>query len=128
MIKMTLEDVMAIVPALQDISNKSFSGATTFKIARLIRELNKEIETFDTERMKLIEKYGERDETGELVQQENNAVKIKDEYIQICNQEIVGLFKTEIEINAERIPMEVFEGIEMTPAQAMNLEPIVDFK
>lgn len=128
MIKMTLEDVMAIAPALQDISNKSFSGATTFKIARLIRELNKEIETFDTERMKLIEKYGERDETGKFVQQENNSVKIKDEYIQICNQEIIGLFKTEIEVNAERIPIEVFDGIEMTPSQAMNFEPIVDFK
>lgn len=128
MIKMTLEDVMAVVPALQELSNKSFSGATTFKIARLIRELNKELETFDKERMKLIEKYGERDENGEFIQQENNSVKIKDDCIEICNQEIVGLFKTEIEINAERIPIEVFGETEMTPAQAMNLEPIVNFE
>lgn len=128
MITLTLNDIFNAVPALREISTKEFPGSTTFKIARLIRELDKEIQLFEEERMKIANKYGEKDENGNLIPQENGAIKIPDDKVQECNEEFQALFNTQVEINANKLPIEIFDSIEMTPTQAMNLEAIVDFE
>lgn len=128
MITLTLNDIFNAVPALREISTKEFSGSTTFKIARLIRELDKEIQLFEEERMKIANKYGEKDENGNLIPQENGTIKIPDDKVQECNEEFQALFNTQVEINANKLPIEIFDSIEMTPTQAMNLEAIVDFE
>lgn len=128
MITMTLNDIFNAVPALREISTKEFPGSVTFKIARLIRELDKEIQLFDEERSKIANKYGEKDENGNLVIQEGGNIKILDNKIQDCNEELQALFNTQVEINANKLPVDIFDSIEMTPTQAMNLEAIVDFE
>lgn len=128
MITMTLNDIFNAVPALREISTKEFPGSVTFKIARLIRELDKEIQLFDEERSKIANKYGEKDENGNLVIQEGGNIKILDNKIQDCNEELQALFNTQVEINANKLPVDIFDSIEMTPTQAMNLETIVDFE
>lgn len=128
MITLTLNDIFNAVPALREISTKEFPGSTTFKIARLIRELDKEIQLFEEERNKIANKYGEKDENGNLIPQENGTIKIPDDKVQECNEEFQALFSTQVEINANKLPIEIFDSIEMTPTQAMNLEAIVDFE
>lgn len=128
MITLTLNDIFNAVPALREISTKEFPGSTTFKIARLIRELDKEIQLFEEERMKIANKYGEKDEEGNLIPQENGTIKIPDDKVQECNEEFQALFNTQVEINANKLPIKIFDSIEMTPTQAMNLEAIVDFE
>lgn len=128
MITLTLNDIFNAVPALREISSKEFPGSTTFKIARLIRELDKEIQLFEEERMKIANKYGEKDEEGNLIPQENGIIKISEDKIQECNKELQALFETQVEINANKLSADIFDTIEMTPTQAMNLEPIVDFE
>ena len=128
MITMTLNDIFNAVPTLREISNKEFPGFVTFKIARIIRELDKEIQLFETEREKIAYKFGEKDDNGQLIVLDNGNIKIPDESIAECNQELQALFNTEVEINASKLPVNIFETIEMTPTQAMNLEPIVEFE
>lgn len=126
MIKMTLNELMNAAPALKELSEKNFMGATTFKIARLIREVDKEIKTFEEERMKIVNKYGEKDENGELASQEDGTVKIIEDKINECNQELVDLLNAEVEINAEKLKEEVFEKIELTPALVIAIEGLVE--
>lgn len=128
MITLTLNDIFNAIPALREISTKEFPGSVTFKIARLIRELDKEIQLFEEERSKIANKYGEKDENGNLVIQEGGNIKILDNKIQDCNEELQALFNTQVEINANKLPVDIFDSIEMTPTQAMNLEAIVDFE
>ena len=128
MITLTLNDIFNAVPALREISTKEFPGSTTFKIARLIRELDKEIQLFEEERSKIANKYGEKDENGMLIAQDNGMIKIPEDKIQECNEELQALFSTQVEINANKLPIEIFDSVEMTPTQAMNLEAIVDFE
>ena len=128
MITMTLNDIFNAVPTLREISNKEFPGFVTFKIARIIRELDKEIQLFEAEREKIAYKFGEKDDNGQLIVLDNGNIKIQDESIAECNQELQALFNTEVEINASKLPVNIFETIEMTPTQAMNLEPIVELE
>lgn len=125
MIRLTLTEVMNVGPALQQLAEKSFPGATTFKIARLIREINKEINTFEDGRLQIINKYGIKKENGEIEVQENGNVKIAPENIGECNKELSELLSTEVDINAEKLDISAFEKIELTPTMALAIEPII---
>lgn len=125
MIKLTLTDVINVISVLKEVSNKNFPGSTTFKIARLMRELSKESLLFEEQRMKIVKEYGEKDEKGELILQPDGTVKVPPEKIDECNDKLTALFNTEIRINAEKLQEESFNDVEITPAQALLLEPII---
>ena len=129
MIKLSMGQITSIFQTLSVLMNQNFSGATAFKVARLAREIGKEMETFDAERMKLVEKYGEKGDDGRVKTDENGNVKIMESAIQDCNAEFNELLNQEIQINAEMLPANVLDEMQnVTPAQMLTLEPIVNFE
>lgn len=127
MIKLTINDLLNVIPILRELANKPFKGAITFKIARLIRELNKEATLFEESRRTLIEKYGVRKEDGSFEVLEDGTIKLREDQIQECSEEMNTLLNTEIEINADKIPAETFDNIEISPSQIIVLESLVNF-
>lgn len=127
MIKLTINDLLNVIPILRELANKPFKGAITFKIARLIRELNKEATLFEESRRVLIEKYGVRKEDGSFEVLEDGTIKLQEDQIQECSEEMNTLLNTEIEINADKIPAETFDNIEISPSQIIVLESLVNF-
>lgn len=129
MIKLSMGQITSIFQTLSVLMNQNFSGATAFKVARLAREIGKEMETFDAERMKLVEKYGEKGDDGRVKTDENGNVKIMESAIQDCNAEFNELLNQEIQINVEMLPASVLDEMQnVTPAQMLALEPIVNFE
>ena len=122
LINLTLSNAVGLVPILRQVMNKNFKGSVSFKIGRLVRELDKELKLFEKEREKLIEKYAEKDDDGNLIFTGKN-VKILDT-IQF-NKEMEELLSNELNINAEKIDIEVFNDVEISPEQAMILEYIL---
>ena len=86
------------------------------------------IELFDIERNKIIYKYCEKDQNGNPVLLENRNVKLFQDKIEEATTELNTLLKNQVEINAEKFPISVFDSIGLTPEQAFNLEAIVDFE
>jgi hypothetical protein len=127
MITMTINELMTVIPALRELTTKPFKGATSFKIARLIRELDKENVLFEEARAKLIETYGLRDENQQLMINEDGSIKIQEDKIEACNLEIISLLSASIEINAEKIPIEAFNDIELSPIQAAAVDILIDY-
>ena len=127
MITMTVNDLLNVIPVLRELLNKPFKGATAFKLARLMRELDKETTLFEESRQKLAEKYGERDENGNFVFSENGNIQLQADKLEECNVEMLGLLNTTIEVNADKIPMEAFDDIDLAPAQVMAIDTLVDY-
>ena len=98
---------------------------TAFKVARLIRELDKENEMFDKQRIDIVTRYAKRDENGDMVE-ENNQVLIDDDKMQQFQDEFNALLDTEVEVNAEKLDIEDLGDIELTPKQIMNLEKFIN--
>ena len=127
MIKITINELLNVVPVLQELSNKTFKGSTTFKIARLVRELDKEMILFEQARQKIAETYGKRKDDGSLEVLEDGTIKLQEDKIQECNDELVNLLNNEIEINAAKIPVSAFDDIELTPAQAVVIDSLIEY-
>ena len=126
MIKMTITEILNVVPVLQEMSNKSFPGATSFKIARLIKACEIELQTFEESRRKIIEEYGEKDEKGELKIFDNQQIKVKEEYREKCAVSLNELLNTEIELNVSKIPVNSLEQIDITPNELIKMEAFIE--
>ena len=126
MIKISVENIFNSVPVLKELAEKPFKGAMAFKIVRLIRELDKEITSFEEARNKIADTYAERDEEGNYVIV-NNSIKIQEDKIQQCNEELVSLMNTIVEINAEKIPAFALSDIDISPSQAMAIEELIEY-
>lgn len=122
MIRISLNDILNATETFKVIMQQSVKGSLAFKIARLARELDKEMTTFNEERQKLFQKYGEKDENGELVIDENNIIKFPSENIDLINEELNSLLSTEVEVNADKLPVGEVDQFELTPQQMMNIE------
>jgi hypothetical protein len=127
MIKTTINEILNVTPVLRELAVKPFKGAMTFKIARLIRELDKETALFEESRTKLAEKYGVRNESGELEVSEEGTIKLQEDRINECNEELTNLLLTDVEINADVLPASAFDEIEISPIQAIALESFIEY-
>lgn len=126
MIKVTLNDIFNATETFQMIMSQSLNGSLAFKIARLARELNKEMETFNEQRRKILDTYCVKDENGEIKQAENGTVQIIPEKISDFNEEFNNLLKTEVEINAAKIPIDAIDNFNITPQQILTIEMFID--
>jgi hypothetical protein len=122
LIKVSLNDVVNSTQTFNKLMQQPFKGSLAFKIARLARELEKEMQTFNDERMKIIRKYGKKDENGELIVGEDGNVSFENDKINDLNSEFNSLLETELEINADKLPMDSIDEFELTPQEIIGLE------
>lgn len=128
LIELTVRDVVESVGVLNEIIENPFHGALAFKISRITRELRKELESFNTEKEKLIKIYSEKDEDNKPILLKNGSIKIRPDLIDECNKEFTELLDTKIKINAEKLTLDDLDEIEITPKKMEHLLILVDEK
>jgi len=78
--------------------------------------------------MNLIKKYGEKDENGELITDENGNCKIEQVGLDTFSKELNDLVTMEVEINANKIKLDDIDGLDFTPTEMVALEPFIDLE
>jgi len=122
MITVKLSDIINSVDTFQIIMQQSFKGSLAFKIARLARELNREMEIFNSERQKILNEYCVKDKNNNLEADENGNVKIIPDKISEFNEIFANLLDTTIDINADKLPADQMDSFEISPQQMLNIE------
>lgn len=126
MIEVSVREILNSAEIMQKLSKRQFKGKVAFQIARILRYIDEELKSFNEARSNLIEVYGERDESDNLVMDEKNNYKIQKDKITELNQEIEELLNTSIQINADAINMKDIENEDFTPADILLLEPFIE--
>lgn len=111
--------------SLSLIAESKFSGKKAFLIARLMKKLQEEYDTYQTARRSLVIKYAEKDENGEPIIDSEGNVKIGKNDMDKLNKEYEELVSTEVEIDAEPIDAEWLDDIELSPNQITELMPFI---
>lgn len=127
MIKVKMNDILNAENALEKISGYKVSGKYAFALARLVREIGKEIQTFETIRIDLVKKYANKDENDELIVTDGN-VHLSPENIALYNAELMESLSQEVELNSNPLKYEWFEEIEITANEAAVLEPFMEIE
>ena len=126
MINTHLRNIVESADIMRELSNKSLKGRAAFRVARLLRELEKEFTLFNEKRMDLIKEYAQKNENGEMKSDENGNVTLDQDRLNEFYQSLDELLNADVEINAEKIDSEDLGDIEITPAQIINLEAFIN--
>ena len=128
MIELTINDMLNSMEPLKKLSAYQLKTKIAYQIARLMREINKEYELFQKTRQNLAMKYAEKNEKNEIIINENGNYKIRNDKINICNEEIAELLNTKIVLNVEPINLEDIENTKCTPTEIFALMPLIQEK
>ena len=126
MIQVKISDLLNSTETLQKLAQKDFKAKLAWSIARLLKAAEAEIQSFNDTRLNLIKKYGEKDENGELITDEKGNCRIESENLAEFNKELNELVSTEVEINANKISIDLLENVDFTPSDMAILEPFVE--
>lgn len=127
MIKVQINDLLNSTEALQKLSKTDLKAKLAWQVARLLKAADKEIQEFNETRLKLIQKYGEKDESGELITDEKGNCKILPDSLDSFSTELNELVNSEIELNVNKIAIDDLDSISFTPADMNSLENFIDF-
>lgn len=126
MINTKLRNIVECADIMRELSTKSLKGRVAFRVARLLRELEKEFTLFNEKRMDLIKEYAQKDENGEMKSDENGNVTLDQDRLTEFYQSLDDLLNADVEINAEKIDAEDLGDVEFTPTQIISLEPFIN--
>lgn len=127
MINVKISDLLNSTEVLQKLANKELKARLAWSVSKLLKAADKEISDFNEARMNLIKKYGEKDESGELITDEKGNCKITEGSVSAFSVELNELMNTEVEINANKILIDDIGDLEFTPSEMTVLETFIDF-
>lgn len=122
MIKIKLGGLINSVEVLQRLAKMDFKAKLAWQISKLLTAAEKEIQEFNQTRMNLVTKYGEKDENGELVTDENGNCTIPPEVNVQFATEISELLNAEVELNVNPLNIDDLANADFTPSDMTILE------
>jgi len=126
MIKVTVGEVINCVDVLRALSNKPIKIKVAYNIAKIIKAVEKENQLFEETRQRLLDKFCEKDENGQLRVNEKGSAIIKSECVTDYNNEIKELLESKVEIAATPIKIEDIEDLELTATQVYVISGFIE--
>lgn len=119
--KLSNERLVNSVGVLSKLTNLELPIKLSYAFSKNITKIDTELKAYNVERAKLLNKYGEKDNEGNLKQNEKGEVDILD--MKNFNKEIAELLQCESEIDIHLIDLEsINTDIQITPGELMIID------
>ena len=127
MINITREQLLMGKESLGVLANAKMPIGVAYRINKIVKQANEELQETEKIRREIINKYGKKDENGELIVDENSGtVEIEDRAT--FNKEVALLFAEVCEFSGEPIDVELLENISMSSQEISAIEPFLKFE
>lgn len=125
--KLTNRKIVNDANLLGNLTHKQLPIKFSYAIAKNISKIEKELEIYNKERQKLIDKYCLKDEEGNLID-ENNQFKIADGNLEAWNKDMNELLDIEIDINIHKFSKDDLfnSNCNITPAELMLIDYMIE--
>lgn len=122
MVEFTVEEILVAEKPLHGLSQAKLPVGVAFQLSKILKVVGEELRIVRETQLAIAEKYGKRDENGELVE-EKGMYPIAPENMESFNTEMEDLLKQLVSLNVRPISAERLDGaIELTAADMMALE------
>ena len=116
---MLLKEIVSAVPALGKLTAANLRLKTAYELKKTADILQKEVDFFEQERRKIVEKYG--------TAQEDGAVLIPAEQRTQADEEYARLLSMEVQPDFSRLQISVSEDAKLSVNDLAALAPFADF-
>lgn len=124
--KLTNKKIVTDSMILMEISRKELPIKVSYALAKNIAKIEKELEIYNSERQKLLDKYCVKDENGENKVDENNQLKIQEEYLKDWEHDIKELQNIELEIDIHKFKIAELNGYNMAPSELIAIDYMIE--
>ena len=117
MAKVTMQQIIDSRGSINLFGNTNIPLKGAYKINKIKKNLEKEVDFYGTKMQEIIDKYAKKDENGELVFSEDGSqIQIQEEKIDECNQALEELQNLEVDIETYNLKIEdLGDNLECTP-------------
>lgn len=122
--KIMVSQLLNLKPVIEKLANSTMAAKDTFKVLRLLQQLDKEYALILQTWKNLIEKYALKDSQNQMVINNDNVV-IDPNFKNSYEEEFSQLMNQEIEIS-ETISEKALDSLEITPLQLKDLLPLIE--
>ncbi|MEG0180776.1 MAG: hypothetical protein RR657_02710 [Peptostreptococcaceae bacterium] len=126
--KLTIRQLLNGTMVLGEISRKELPVKVSYALAKNIAKIEKELDVYNKEREKLIEKYSVKDENNKTIIDENNQLKIQDAYLENWSEDIKTLQDIEADIDIHKFKLDelINHNLKMTPTELMVIDYMIE--
>lgn len=124
--KISNEKILNDAAQLKEISNKQLPIKVSYAIAKNISKLEADLKTYNEERAKLIKKYVEIAEDGQILQDGYGQIVFKDNSKELWEKDIKELLSVENEIDIHKFNISELEGYSMKPSELVLIEYMIE--
>lgn len=119
--KLSNEKLVNSIGVLSKLTNMELPIKLSYAFSKNITKIDRELVAYNKEREKLINKYGEKDEEGNLKTKEDGTINILD--IDSFNKDLKEILDIETEVDIHLIDLEkVNVDINITPGELMLVD------
>ncbi|MFL1471500.1 DUF1617 family protein [Paraclostridium bifermentans] len=126
--KLTNRKIVNDANFLGALTNMQLPIKVSYAVAKNISKIEKELEIYNKERQKLVDKYCIKDEKGNNKIDENNQLKIADENLDDWNKSINELLDIEIEIDIHKFNINdlLNSNLDITPSELILIDYMIE--
>ena len=126
MISITREQLLIGERSLGVLASAKMPIGIAYRINKILKQAAEELQETEKIRREIIDKYGKKDENGELIVDKNSGmVEIEDKDRATFNKEVALLFAEVCEFSGEPIDVDLLENISMSSQEISAIEPFL---
>lgn len=122
------ERIVNTINALSKLNNAQLPIKVAYAISKNVNKIESELKVYNTEKAKLVNKYGEKDKEGKLKVGENGNVSLKEEHIEDYNRDIKELLSIENEMDIHMIKLDdlLNSDYNISPAELSAIDFMIE--
>lgn len=126
--KITNRKIVMDASFLGSLTEKKLPIKISYAIAKNISKIENELNIYNKERQKLIDKYCSKDADGKNIIDKDNKLNIEDKYLDDWNKDLNELLDIEIEIDIHKFNINdlLNSNCEMTPSELMLIYYMIE--
>lgn len=104
--KLSNEKILNTINVLGNLNNTQLPIKLAYAISKNINKIDIELKTYNDEKVKLINKYAEKDKEGKVISDEHGHIIIEEKHKEDWNNDILDLLSIENEIDIHKIQLD----------------------
>lgn len=124
--RLKAQEVYDMYSAIDALTSETTTMPAAYYIAKNTKIIKEEAAALDEARQKLIAKYGEKKEDGNLNIQEDGRIKIANTDLNNFNEEMSKLFQVDLDLPIKKIPLSALEKLNVSIRTMEALLPLIE--
>lgn len=122
---MKLSSIENLYSTLKDFQEREMPIKLSYKFSKLFSAAESDYQFFYTQLRKILDKYAEKDENGEFIQN-NGHIPFKKDCFELAERALNDLYETEVTLPKITFTLDELEGLDIKPYELRALLPFIE--